>query len=178
MRRILTTALLMASAAAAPEPGHAQAPDSAAVVAAVDAYHAALESGDTAAVRSLLTDDAIVQEGGGIETRTEYFSHHLSADMAFAAAAPGERSVERVTVRGDVAWVASSSERSGTYRDRAIDMRGAELMVLRRVDGKWRIAVIHWSSRAPGVNGECLGTRRDAPRGPSGRSTSASGPDG
>ena len=81
MRRVLTIVLLMASAAAAPEAGHAQAPDRAAVLATVDAYHAALESGDTAAVRSLLTDDAIIQESGGIETRAEYFSHHLPADM-------------------------------------------------------------------------------------------------
>lgn len=149
MRRLLTpTVLLVAAALAAPTPGHAQTPNSAAVLAAVDAYHAALESGDTAAVRSLLTDDAIIQEGGGIETRAEYFSHHLSADMAFAAAVPGERSVERVEVRGEMAWVASGSRRAGVYRDRELDLRGAELMVLRRVDGKWRIAAIHWSSRA------------------------------
>ena len=92
MRQLLTpTFLLLAAALAAPAPGHAQTADSVAVLAAVDAYHTALESGDTAAVRSLLTDDAIIQEGGGIETRAEYVSHHLPADMAFAAAVPGER---------------------------------------------------------------------------------------
>lgn len=147
MRRFLTTTLLLAAAAALPTAAQAQTSDSAAAAAAVDAYHAALESGDTAAVRTLLAEGATVQEGGGFETRAEYFSHHLPADMAFAAAVPGERTVERVTVRGDVAWVASSSERTGTYRDRAIDTRGAELMVLIRTADGWRIAAIHWSSR-------------------------------
>ncbi len=149
MRRSLTLSLVLAAGLlATPAFGHAQTSDSDAVVAAVDAYHAALESGDTAAVRTLLAEGATVQEGGGFETRAEYFSHHLPADMAFAAAVPGERTVERVAVHGDVAWVASSSERTGTYRDRAIDIRGAELMVLTRTVDGWRIAAIHWSSRS------------------------------
>lgn len=122
--------------------------DSAAVVSVVDAYHTALETADTAAVRSLLAEDAIIQEGGGIETREEYFSHHMAADMRFAAAMEADRRVEQVRVRGGVAWVASTSSRSGTFRDRELDLEGAELMVLTRTGNGWRIAAIHWSSRS------------------------------
>lgn len=129
-------------------PAPDQNPDSAAVVAVIDAFHTALEDGDTAAVGRLLSEDVVVQEGGGFETQAEYFSHHMPADMAFAAAVPAERSVDRVRVQGDVAWVASSSERSGTYRDRAIDIRGAELIVLTRTADGWHISAIHWSSRS------------------------------
>ena len=121
--------------------------DSAAVMAVVDAFHRALETGDTAAVRRLLAEGAIVQEGGGMETRAEYFSHHMAADMAFAAAVAAERVVAGVVVRGDAAWVASTSTRTGTFRERAIDLQGAELMVLIRTPDGWRIAAIHWSSR-------------------------------
>ncbi len=132
------------TASAAP----AHNPDSAAVVGVLDAFHAALEQADTSVVRRLLARDAIVQEGGGIEDRAEYFAHHMAADMAFAGAVSAERSVGSVRVRGDVAWVASSSRRTGSYRDREVDLQGAELMVLTRGPDGWRIAAIHWSSRS------------------------------
>jgi ketosteroid isomerase-like protein len=125
----------------------AAASDSADVVAAVEAFHQALQSADTAAVRELLADDVLVAESGGLETREEYLSHHLPGDMAFAAAVAREPGPRHVTIRGDVAWVTSTSRTTGTYRDRAIDASGAELMVLARDDGRWRIQAIHWSSR-------------------------------
>lgn len=136
-----------AAGAQAPGPG-SQQPDSAAVVAVVESLHRALATGDTATVRTLLAENAIVEEGGGLETRSEYFGHHLSADMEFAAGVESERHVARVAIHGDVAWVASTSRRTGTFRGREIDMDGAELMVLRRTPAGWRIAAIHWSSRS------------------------------
>ncbi len=67
--------------------------------------------------------------------------------MAFAQAVPRERGPLSVMVRGDVAWATSTSRVQGTYRDREIDARGAELAVLTRHGGQWRIEAIHWSSR-------------------------------
>ena len=131
-------------------PTPVQKPDSAAVVGVIEAFHNALEEADTMAVRRLLSDDVIVQEGGGMEDRAEYFSHHLSADMAFAGAVEAERRVVTVEIRGDVAWVASTSDRTGTFRGREIDLQGAELMVLTRGADGWRISAIHWSSRSVG----------------------------
>ena len=133
---------------ASPGPAPDQNPDSAAVVAVVDAFHTALEAADTAAVRRLLSEDVIVQEGGGVEDRAEYFSHHLASDMAFAGAVQAERRPVAVEVRGDVAWVASASRRTGMFRDREVDLQGAELMVLTRGAEGWRISAIHWSSRS------------------------------
>lgn len=153
----LFVAIVLAVSQAGPAAGYVgtppvldagQEPDSAAVVAVVEAFHAALEQADTAAVRGLLAADAIVQEGGVVETRAEYFSHHLPADMAFAGAVQAERRVMTVEVRNDVAWVASASHRTGTFRDREIDLQGAELMVLTRGPDGWRISAIHWSSRS------------------------------
>jgi hypothetical protein len=65
---------------AAPQRGTAPS-DSAAAAAAVGAYHRALASGDTAAALALLAPDAVVLESGGAESRDEYRSHHLAADM-------------------------------------------------------------------------------------------------
>lgn len=123
------------------------AADSVAVVEAIERYHAGLAEGDTAAVMALLASNAVILESGGMETREEYRSHHLPADMAFARAVPRERGSIRVRVHGHTAWAASLSTARGTYREREIDSRGAELMVLHRTEDGWLIEAIHWSSR-------------------------------
>lgn len=125
------------------------ATDSADVAGVVNAYHRALAAGDSAAVMTLLAPDAIIQESGSVETRSEYAGHHLPGDMRFAKALPGVRSAQRVVVVGDVAWSTSTSVTKGKYGDREINAVGAEMMVLARVGGVWRIRAIHWSSRTP-----------------------------
>jgi len=122
--------------------------DSAAVAAAVERYHAWLAAGDSAGALALLTADAVIVESGGVETREEYRSHHLPGDIAFARAVKRERGAVRIVVRGDVAWATSTSTTVGEYRGRQINSAGAELMVLTRAAHGWRIAAIHWSSRA------------------------------
>jgi ketosteroid isomerase-like protein len=125
----------------------APAVDSAAVADVVADFHRALSEGDGARVLGLLSPDARILEGGGIETVEEYAAHHLPADMAFASAVPRQRGPLEVTVRGDVAWAWSTSRATGTYREREIDSRGAELVVLTREGEGWKIEAIHWSSR-------------------------------
>jgi ketosteroid isomerase-like protein len=128
-------------------PAEAQQTDSVAVVSTINRFHEALAAGDTSAALELLTPDVIVLEAGGVETREEYRSHHLPGDIAFARAVQSERKLVIVSVRGDVAWVTATSTTKGTYRDRQIDSVGAELMVLLKTNGSWRISAIHWSSR-------------------------------
>ncbi|MGH7518261.1 MAG: YybH family protein [Gemmatimonadales bacterium] len=121
--------------------------DSAAAVAVLDSLHQRIAAGDSAGVLALLAPDALVLEGGGIETRDEYRSHHLPGDIAFVRTVPSSRSVRQVRVANDAAWVTSTSESKGAYKGRQLDLLGAELTVLRRLGGKWRIAGVHWSSR-------------------------------
>jgi ketosteroid isomerase-like protein len=121
--------------------------DSAAVVAAVHAFHAALARGDSAAALALLAPGATILESGGVESVAEYRSHHLPSDIDFARAVPATRGPVRVTVRGDVAWATSTSETKGEFRGRPVNSAGAELMVLTRTADGWRISAIHWSSR-------------------------------
>ena len=123
------------------EPG----PREAAIV--VDAFHPALAKGDRPAAATLLADDALVYESGGAErSKAEYAAHYLPADAAFAAATT--RAVTRRSghAAGDVAWIATESTTTGTFKDRPINSRSTETMVLRRENGAWRIAHIHWSS--------------------------------
>lgn len=113
----------------------------------IDAFHAALSKGDQAAAAALIAADALIYESGGVErSKAEYASHHLPADAAFASAT--KRTVTRRSdhVSGDLAWIATESTTTGTYKDRAINSVSTETMVLRRENGAWRIAHIHWSS--------------------------------
>jgi ketosteroid isomerase-like protein len=151
-------ATLVFDVAAAPNGGSAPiesrtevtlpASDSSDVAAAVVAYHVALASGDSTAAVALLTPDALIVESGGIETLTEYRSHHLPADIGFARAIKSERGPVRVVVQGDAAWATSTSTAQGEYRGRQINSSSAELMVLSRTAAGWKIRAIHWSSRA------------------------------
>ena len=124
--------------------------DSAAVVAVIHAFHAALAAGDSARALAMLSPDVIVLESGGMETRAEYRSHHLASDIEFARAVKDVRGPMSVVVRGDAAWAWSTSDSRGQFRGRPVSSTGAELMVLERHADGWRIAAIHWSSRRRG----------------------------
>jgi len=139
-----------ASAAADPHAGHhmpAAPSDSAQVVALVADFHEALERGDSTAALSLLSADVAIVESGDVESLADYRAHHLPADIAFAKAIKASRQPRGMTVAGDLAYSVATSATKGTYKDRAVDTLGAELIVARRMNGTWKIAAIHWSSR-------------------------------
>ena len=128
----------------------APASDSADVVATVGRFHAALAAGDSAGALALLADDVTILESGDVETRDAYRSHHLNADIAYARAVPSTRTVTRVVVVGDAAWVSGTSTTRGQYNGRDVNSAGAELVVLTRAPRAprgWAIRAIHWSSR-------------------------------
>ncbi len=125
--------------------------DSVAIVTTVSRFHSALERGDTTIVRTLLARDLRVLEGGEAETREQYLAHHLAADIEFAKAVRGQRTLISYTREGNVSWLVSTSTAKGSFRGRNIDSIGAELIVLSKRSKEWQIRVIHWSSgrRAP-----------------------------
>ena len=127
----------------------AQAPaaDSLQVARVVHAYHEAEKSADTTTMLSLLSDDAVILESGGSESKVDFRAHHMAADIAFVRGARIERSALRVRVRGDAAWVSSTSTVERQSNGQPMTSTGAELMVLARENGSWKITAIHWSSR-------------------------------
>ncbi len=115
--------------------------------ATVDAFHAALRRGDTAAASALLTDDVLVFEEGRAErSKAEYAASHLGADAAFSKSVAGVVSRRRGYSEGDLAWIATEGRTKGQYRGTKVDRITDETMVLRRVAGTWKIVHIHWSS--------------------------------
>jgi hypothetical protein len=120
--------------------------DSAAVARVGTRFHEILSTGDTAGISVLLAPDLRVIEGGTVENRQEYLSHHLAADIEFAKAVKEERTSFSYRCDGNVAWLVSTSNSTGKFRGRGIDSEGAELMLLSRNPGGWKIRVIQWSS--------------------------------
>ena len=118
----------------------------AAIQAVVESYYESLETGDRKSALELLSNDIMVLENGHVETAEEYVSHHLAADMEFSPAVVSKRNVVQATVEGNIGWVISTSTSKGKFRGREINATGAELVVLRKEKGRWKIRVIHWSS--------------------------------
>jgi ketosteroid isomerase-like protein len=142
-RNSIFLTLLISLALAIPTTARAQDED--AVRQILADFHSALAAGDSVKALAQLAPDVRILEGGGVETLEHYRSGHLSGDMRFAGAV--DRVVAEVTVHivGDVAWAYSTNTTKGEMRGREIDSSGAELAVLVRIDGEWRITAIQWS---------------------------------
>ena len=161
MRLALTSAacviLALASAvSAAPQPPGNQsvpiialAPSARPPATVVDAFHAALQRGDTKAALGFLANDALIFESGGVERgKAEYASHHLAADAAFSKAVPARLTRRAGQAIGGTAWIATEGRTTGAFKGKAVDRRTVETMVLRRTGASWKIVHIHWSSAA------------------------------
>ncbi len=127
--------------------GQSTAPDAPAIQQTAEEFHQALGAGKAERVIELLQPDALIAEGGHVQTRDEYQSEHLAADIAFARAVPGKELSALVRQEGDVAWVTSTFKVSGRYKDKAINELAAETMVLTKTAEGWRVRAIHWSSQ-------------------------------
>ena len=121
-----------------------EAADAAAVV---DAFHAALQRGDTLGAAGLLSEDALIFEEGHVERgKAEYARHHLPADSAFSKSVTATVARRTGGAGGGVAWVASEGRSTGAFKGKAVDSMTTETMMLRRSGGSWKIVHIHWSS--------------------------------
>jgi ketosteroid isomerase-like protein len=136
------TAILLWFPACGPAP-----PSEADVTAVVTSFYGAMKTGDTAAAMRLIAPDAVFLESGKLETRAEYEANHLPSDIEFESQVTGKRGPLRVTFEGNTAWVIATTEYEGTFNGRPLNFVSAQLMVLTRDSGDWRIRTIHWSSR-------------------------------
>lgn len=123
------------------------APERDLIAATVDAFHEALAKGDTHAATDLLADDVQVLENGERQNRTQYLEQHLPADIAFAKTVPTTYTALLVREESDVAWTTATYRSSGRFNSRDVQSEGAELMVLAKAPGGWRIRAIHWSGQ-------------------------------
>ena len=149
----LGVCFLLAGCSAPPAqgvPGEGPSPaDERDVTAVLETFYGAMKKGDTAAAMQQIAPDALFVESGKLETRAEYKANHLPSDIAFEKQVTGKRGPWRTTIQGDTAWVIATTAFDGTFDGDPVNFVSAQLAVLTRNDGNWRIRSIHWSSLRP-----------------------------
>lgn len=107
----------------------------------------AIINNDSEQAGKILHEDVTILEGGGVENKTQYLSHHFHSDGKFLSAINREEVSQEISVEGNMAWVTSKTKMTGTYSGRDIDLSSLELAVLKKENGMWRVIALHWSSR-------------------------------
>jgi len=107
----------------------------------------AIVENDSEKAGEILHGDVTILEGGGMETKSQYLSHHFHSDGKFLSAMNREELSQEISVEGNMAWVTSKTKMTGTYSGRDIDLSSLELAVLKKENGMWRVIALHWSSR-------------------------------
>ncbi len=138
---VLLSCGLLAACAPAQQPAN----DDAGVAAAAKEFQTAMDTGDAPTVMRYIADDALMMEGGTIENRMQYEQNHLPADLEFAKGMTAKRMPVQQTVRGDVAWVRTSTEFRGTFEGKPLALLSLETMVMTREPEGWKIKALHWS---------------------------------
>lgn len=116
------------------------------VINTLQAFRQAIVKSNREAAAKLLMDKAHILEEGGIETKKKYLSHHFYADGKFLSAMEHEIKARSVFIEGNAAWVTTKSHIHGSYSGKEINLTSLELAVLKKVNGRWKIAALHWSS--------------------------------
>ena len=149
MHQVIPRIALALGLFVASTPGAAQnaRADSANALSTIERFHSALASGDSARATSLLSNDVLILESGAVQTRAEYLSHHLGADMKASQGSKGVRTIMRVSVLGDAAIVVAKTVTPPTGAEGSTGSELAELMVLSRTGSAWIVRAVHWSSR-------------------------------
>jgi len=117
--------------------------DEAQIRALVATWMAATKSGDVAAVMDLMTDDVVFLVPGRPPMRKADFEAGLRAQAGGSAPSfDGRSDIREVQVLGDWAFFWSHLEVVATPPDGAQRLRreGHTLTVLRKVDGRWKLA--------------------------------------
>ena len=121
--------------------------DSVAAVSVVDQFHAAIAAADSVRAVSWLADDVMIMESGVIQTRADYLGGHLRADMQGGQGSKSERTVMKVSIVGNAAYLVAKTVTPPSGAQGSTGSESAELIVLSSTTGGWKIRAIHWSSR-------------------------------
>ena len=117
------------------------------IVSVSEAFRLALVQHDSLAATQLLSEDVVIMEGGKVESKEEYLSHHFHSDSRFLASMDRDLKQRSIDFEGNVAWQSSISTLTGERDGQPFVVTSAELLVLRFLDQAWTIEAVHWSSR-------------------------------
>lgn len=144
MRALTAVALLVGSLVSLPAASELAGP-----ARVVDRFHEALHASDASTALQQLAPDLVVFETGyGELAPGVYMQEALANDLAFAVVTRRRILDRSLRQEGNIAWVMSVAEISGTPGEQDIRLRQTETMVLRRYEDGWKIAHIHWSAHS------------------------------
>ena len=107
----------------------------------------AFTNGDVDVLRRIVAPDVLIFESGGVESSlVEYEGHHMLADMEFMKAMQREEISQQMSNSDDLATVFTRSRLFGSYKGKEIDLNSTETLVMKKMNGKWKVVHIHWSS--------------------------------
>ena len=156
MRPILGIAVAFAAALpqAAPAASAPMANDAAAVRAVLHNYMASVEKLDPKGTEHLFSTNSMIFESGGSEgTYANYLAHHLTPELGeFKSFKFGNYKVN-IRFEGPVAVATEAyTYRIETRKGEVADRLGVATSVLRKEKGRWKIVMMHNSSRKPSAS--------------------------
>ena len=147
---LIAAALVGAAAPPVAAPASRTA-DSAAVRSVLRSYIVAVERLDAHGTERLFTKDSMIFESGGSEGNyAHYLAHHLTPELGeFKSFRFGNYKIN-VRFEGPVALATETyTYRIETKKGEVADRLGVATSVLRKENGRWRIVMMHNSSRRP-----------------------------
>ena len=135
-------------AAAAPAP---RTDNAAAVRSVLHAYMDAVEKLNPKGTERLFARDSMIFESGGSEGNyANYLAHHLTPELAEFKSFKFANYKVSVRFEAPLALATETySYRIETKKGEVADRLGVATSVLRREDGRWKIVMMHNSSRKP-----------------------------
>lgn len=116
----------------------------------LNAFHAALVSGDKAKVKQVLSPEVTIYEAGYAErSREEYESHHMDGDMKFAKTSTQTVLKHTEKKEGNMAVIWEETETKTKLNGIDVTILGTTTAFLEKNGDTWQITHVHWSSRKP-----------------------------
>ncbi len=110
-------------------------------------FHEALQKGNAETVLSLLANDAQIFESGYAESKSEYAAHHLAADIEYSKATRDKNLKQTQFCDQHLCVVQNQNETTGEFKQKTVHSIGMETAVLKKINDRWQIIHLHWSSR-------------------------------
>lgn len=148
-KTVFAAALMGASVALAAAP--ARSSDDSAVRSVLRSYVAAVERLDARGTERLFTKDSMIFESGGSEgTYAHYLAHHLTPELGEFKSFKFGNYKASVRFEGPVALATETyTYHIETKKGEIADRLGVATSVLRKENGRWKIVMMHNSSRRP-----------------------------
>lgn len=124
--------------------------DVAAVESVLAQYKSALERLNLDGVDALFAPENVVVESGKLEgDYAEYLSNHIGPELGHISSFEFSNYAVRTRVEGELALATETYHYTLALKDKAepIVRQGVNTVVLKKLDGRWRIISMHMSSR-------------------------------